>query len=306
MAFTYVDSATSTFTAQNGAGIPPNPYTVSVTIPATIQAGDFLFFHVALSNVTAPSGYTGPTGWYLITSGTQTNLLAHLYFKVATNADASSSVGMYWASGTTRTGALMVAAYRGAIVDGTYAGGANLSSLTGPLNASMDFQGTTNTQTSTATFTLTEVATNKNYMNYRNLRQVALFACNSAVTYSSSVTMTHRASVSNTVSLHLLDTTHDRFPTQTLTDQTVTFSGATTARAPHFFFVDSLLTSEFSYISGLNAKIEGGIQQAPVSYLRNPPIDSADQVAGIAYSRDHSGAFGVWSTHRKLYDVREG
>jgi hypothetical protein len=35
-------------------------------------------------------------------------------------------------------------------------------------------------------------------------------------------------------------------------------------------------------------------------------LETGTPVAGTAYARDNSGAFGVWSTHRKIYDVRDG
>lgn len=307
MAFAYHTSATNTYTSVNGNGINngSNPYTVTITIPGTVVAGDFLFVISAQTNASLPSGYSATPGWYLMNNGTQTSMNAAVYFKVATNSDASSTFGLYWASGTTRTGAFLIGVYRGAEIDGSYSGSTTTASP-GPLNAALDFAGTTNNQTSTATFTLGSATFSKTYMNFRNLVQVAFFSCNSAVTYSSSVTMTHRVSVSNTVSLHLLDRTYDRFPSFSITDQTVTFSGATSGYTPHLFFIESLMAQEATYAASIPTYTLGGLQFSPTANYEMPVLETGAPVAGTAYTRDHTSAFGTWSTHRKIYDVREG
>ena len=72
------------------AGTNGNRVNHAVTIPSNVQAGDALVLFFA-ANTTAPT-YTGPAGWTQLESTNGDGIVARAYTKVATAADAGSSV----------------------------------------------------------------------------------------------------------------------------------------------------------------------------------------------------------------------
>jgi PKD repeat protein len=95
------------------AGTNGNRVNHAVTIPNNVQAGDALVLFFA-ANTTAPT-YTGPAGWTQLESSNGDGIVGRAYTKVATAADAGSSVKV--TSSAYAKSDTSLSAYRGTSAD---------------------------------------------------------------------------------------------------------------------------------------------------------------------------------------------
>jgi PKD repeat protein len=109
-----VDDVTSSisFVAAKGDDTNTNVVNHTVTVPATVQAGDALV--LSFSDNAPNVAITAPAGWTQEASSSTSGMTARVWSKVATAADAGSSVRVSLASAA--RGNLVVSAYRGTSV----------------------------------------------------------------------------------------------------------------------------------------------------------------------------------------------